>query len=147
MATSTIPAFRTALLELLVSNLSTWQVSRLDQGATARRARIFLGAAEDGEQESTLFRATPHARDETYVQIVNVEDIKPGSDSAAELSVLAAAGTIETFLRADPKLEAATTAPGIIAAQVIGLHLDDLTETTDGTRARLEVQVEVRARI
>lgn len=141
MATSTIPAFKNALVTRLAARtgLDGVQVTYGWPVGAVKREHIMVGGA-DGTQEYRTIGA--QHRFEEYVVQVYVNVIREGvQQQTCDERCLALLAEIENELRSDP-----TVGNTVMTAEVGSFNLESLAN--DQTReARLRVGIQVKARI
>lgn len=148
MATSTIPAFKAALLTRLQADAGLTGVD-LSYGVpfprTPDREWVWLGNAE-GEQETAAMGQ--RRREETWVQEIVVSCIKPARESQQTLTERAFAITavIEDSLRTWSALPGPVFGGVVRQALVIGTQLEELADESE-REARVTIRVACANRI
>lgn len=141
MATSTIPAFKDALVTRLSARtgLDGVQVTYGLPAGAVKREHIIIGGA-NGSQE---YRTIGHLhRMEEYVVQVYVNVIREGvQQQACDERCFALLAEIEDELRTDP-----TCNNTVLTAEVASLNLESLA-TDERREGRLLVGIQVKARI
>jgi hypothetical protein len=142
VATSTIPAFKTALLARLVARqgLAGVQVTYGWPSGAVKRESIMLGGV-DGTQEFRTIGATQ--RMENYTLDVFITVIREGQarQQNADERALALMAQLEAELRADP-----TVNNTVLTAELGRFELQPMA-SAETREARLTVGVNVMARI
>ena len=148
MAGSTMYAVKSALLTKLQadSTLSSIQVTYGDPLDAMRRECIYMGDINSGIISPESFSTGRRRNIEEYTIDVEIYvQSKPAGQAEAEQRALVLANAVEGVVATYPDLEGAVSQ--LLFIQCSGMSMSATEAGIDGTRIRLTVSIDVKARM